>query len=133
MSIDADVEATAGVEDDVGALAQELGEAITGLPEYERYEAAKAAVEDHEDAQERISHVEQLREEFMLARQIGEASQEDLQKLQSAQEELHSMPVMEEYLEAEAALTGRLEAINDAISEPLGVDFGQKAGGCCED
>ncbi|GAB3687566.1 YlbF family regulator [Salinarchaeum chitinilyticum] len=133
MSIDADVETETSVGTEADALARELGEAITGLPEYERYASAKAAVEDHETAQERIAEVEQLREEFMLARQIGEASQEDLQALQSAQSELHELPVMEEYLEAEAALTGRLEAINDAISDPLDMDFGQKAGGCCED
>ncbi|WP_248516770.1 YlbF family regulator [Salinarchaeum laminariae] len=133
MSIDADIEADAGVSETVERLGQELGEAITSLPEYERYESAKTAVENHEDAQERIAEVEQLREEFMLARQIGEADQADLQALQSAQAELHDLPVMEEYLEAEAALNGRLEAINDAISEPLDVDFGQTAGGCCED
>jgi cell fate (sporulation/competence/biofilm development) regulator YlbF (YheA/YmcA/DUF963 family) len=133
MSIDADAEAGTGVEDDVEALGRELGEAITNLPVYERFAAAKADVEADDEAQERIAEVEQLREEFMLARQVGEASQEDLEALQSAQADLHELPVMEEYLEAQAELTGRLEAVNEAISEPLSVDFGEEAGGCCVD
>ncbi|AGN02146.1 hypothetical protein L593_11005 [Salinarchaeum sp. Harcht-Bsk1] len=134
MSIDAEEAGEANADADVEALGRELGEAITELPAYERYEAAKADVENHEEAQERIAEVEQLREEFMLARQIGEASQADLQTLQSAQESLHELPVMEEYLEAQADLTGHLETINEAISEPLAdLDFGEEAGGCCVD
>jgi len=134
MSIDAEEVGDTGAAAEVEALGRELGEAITELPAYERYAAAKADVESHEEAQERIAEVEQLREEFMLARQIGEASQEDLQTLQSAQESLHELPVMEEYLEAQADLVGHLEAINEAISEPLtGLDFGEEAGGCCVD
>jgi cell fate (sporulation/competence/biofilm development) regulator YlbF (YheA/YmcA/DUF963 family) len=40
---------------------------------------------------------------------------------------------MAEYLEAQAALQDRLETVNEAISEPLAVDFGGEAGGCCQD
>jgi cell fate (sporulation/competence/biofilm development) regulator YlbF (YheA/YmcA/DUF963 family) len=40
---------------------------------------------------------------------------------------------MAEYLEAQAALQERLETVNEAISEPLAVDFGGEAGGCCQD
>jgi len=133
MSVDADRDTESDPAAEVETLARELGDAITDLPEYERYEAAKAEVEAHEEAQEHIARVESLREEFMLARQIGEASQDDLEELQAAQTELHELPVMEEYLEAEAELTGRLETLNQAISEPLPVDFGQQAGGCCVD
>jgi len=43
------------------------------------------------------------------------------------------MPVMEEYLNAQEALQSQLESVNRAISEPLAVDFGGEAGGCCHD
>jgi cell fate (sporulation/competence/biofilm development) regulator YlbF (YheA/YmcA/DUF963 family) len=114
-------------------LGTELGEAIAETPAYERFEAAKAAVEDDPDAQERIADVERLRDEFMAARESGQATQEHVQKLQRAQNDLHSMPVMEEYLNAQEALQSQLEAINRAISAPLAVDFGGEAGGCCHD
>ena len=114
-------------------LGTELGEAIADSPAYERFEEAKAAVEDDPDAQERIAEVERLRDEFVAAREAGEASQDDVAKLQQAQNDLHSMPVMEEYLNAQEALQNQLEAINVAISEPLSVDFGGEAGGCCQD
>ncbi|SEL72718.1 YlbF family regulator [Haloferax larsenii] len=114
-------------------LGRELGEAIADHPKYEAYEEAKAAVEADDEAQAQISEFEQLREEFNVARQMGEATKEDLQKVQEAQEELHSLPVMEEFLLAQAEMVGELEKVNEAISEPLAVDFGGEAGGCCND
>jgi len=114
-------------------LGRELGEEIAETPEYRAFEEAKAAVEADEEAQERISEFEQLREEFMFARQAGQATQEDLEEVQRTQEELHSLPVMESYLDAQEELTARLEDVNRAISAPLDVDFGGEAGGCCRD
>lgn len=130
MSIDTDVTAPDG---DVEALGRELGEAIRNLPEYDAFESAKAAVESDDELQKRIQEFESLRQEFMLARQTGDASQDDLQELQQAQNELHSQPTMSEYLEAQQRLDARLEAVNEAISAPLDVDFGEQAGGCCQD
>lgn len=130
MSIDTDVSVP---DTDVEALGRELGAAIRGLPEYEAFEEAKNAVEHSEELQEQIQEFEALRQEFMLARQTGDASQEDLRKLQQAQSELHSQPIMAEYLDAQQRLDARLSAVNDAISEPLDVDFGEQAGGCCQD
>ncbi|WP_135302737.1 YlbF family regulator [Haloarcula amylovorans] len=132
MSIESDTAADP-TDDDVEELATEFGEAITELPVYQRYLEAKAAVEDHEEAQEAIQEFEQLREEFQLARQTGRASQEDLRKLQDAQEDLHDIPVMSEYLQVQNDLELRLQELNELVSEQLTVDFGQKAGGCCED
>ncbi len=120
---------TTKVED----LGRELGEAITDLPEYRTFEETKAAVEDSDEAQELIAEYERKREEFMMARQAGEASQSDMAELQRAQRELHDVPVMAEYLEAQAELEARLERVNEAISEPLALDFGESAGGCCQD
>ncbi|WP_433624478.1 YlbF family regulator [Halomicrococcus sp. NG-SE-24] len=132
MSIDAQTEA-GDESQSVEEMATELGEAITRTPEYRRFEETKEAVEADEEAQERIKEFEQLRQEFMLARQTGEATQEDVQRVQEAQEHLHALPVMEEYLDAQEELETRLEQLNEAISAPLAVDFGQQAGGCCED
>jgi len=132
MSIETDA---AGTEtgDDVDALARELGDQIADLPVYERYQEAKAKVEADEELQEEIREFEQIREEFMLARQTGEATREDLRTLQDAQEELHEKPKMSDYLEAQNELELRLQELNEIVSEPLTVDFGGKAGGCCED
>ena len=133
MSIETEVDAEATEPSRVEELAGELGEAIADTPEYQRFEETKAAVEADDEAQEKVSEFEQLRQEFMLARQTGEATQDDVQKIRRAQQELHSLPVMEEYLEAQAELEAKMEAVNDAISAPLAVDFGDQASGCCED
>ncbi|WP_246982524.1 YlbF family regulator [Halorientalis marina] len=131
MSID--TESAETTESRVDELSVELGEAIEAMPEYEAFEEAKEAVENDEEAQERITEFEEFREEFMLARQTGEATQEDLRELQRKQERLHDIPVMSEFLQAQNELELRLQEINEQISAPLKVDFGQKAGGCCED
>jgi cell fate (sporulation/competence/biofilm development) regulator YlbF (YheA/YmcA/DUF963 family) len=114
-------------------LGRDLGAAIAETDEYERFEETKAAVEADDEAQERIREFNQLREEFMFARQTGNATQEGMQKLQTKQQELHDLPVMADYLAAQSELQDRLESINEAISEPLAVDFGGEAGGCCQD
>jgi cell fate (sporulation/competence/biofilm development) regulator YlbF (YheA/YmcA/DUF963 family) len=114
-------------------LASELGDAIAELPAYQRFEEAKAAVEADEQAQDAIREFEQIREEYMLARQTGQAEEEDLLTLQEAQEDLHDIPVMQEFLQAQNELELRLQALNEEISERLLVDFGEKAGGCCQD
>ncbi|MFB6211924.1 MAG: YlbF family regulator [Halobacteriales archaeon] len=115
------------------SMGRELGEAIRELPEYQAFEEAKAAVEEHPDAQEKIREFENLRQEFMMAQQTGEASREDLMEVKQAQQQLHQLPVMDEYLSAQEELVDTLEGINEAISEPLAIDFGGEAGGCCHD
>ena len=114
-------------------LAADLGETVADLPVYERFLEARAAVEDSPEAQEKITEFEQLREEFMLARQAGDATNEALRELQRAQEKLHEIPAMSDYLQAQSELELTLQELNETISEPLSVDFGEKAGGCCQD
>jgi cell fate (sporulation/competence/biofilm development) regulator YlbF (YheA/YmcA/DUF963 family) len=132
MSIESDAAET-GAGGDADALARQLGEAIVDLPEYQRFLETKEVVEADEEIQAEIREFEQVREEFMLARQAGEASREDLRELQAAQEQLHDIPEMSEYLAAQSDLELRLQELNELVSEPLAVDFGGKAGGCCED
>ncbi|UPM42017.1 YlbF family regulator [Halocatena salina] len=117
----------------VTELASDLGEAITQLPTYQEFLEAKERVEESEEAQQKVQRFEQLREEFMLARQTGNATNEDLRELQAAQEELHDVPVMSEFLELQSELELELQELNEMISAPLAVDFGEKAGGCCQD
>jgi cell fate (sporulation/competence/biofilm development) regulator YlbF (YheA/YmcA/DUF963 family) len=131
MSIDSDTVTT--TEESVESLAGELGAAIADLPEHERFREAETAVAEDAEAQEMIAEFEQKREALALARQTGDATQEDMRELQTVQRELHSLPVMEEYLEAKEDLIERLETLNRAISDPLAVDFGGEAGGCCQD
>jgi cell fate (sporulation/competence/biofilm development) regulator YlbF (YheA/YmcA/DUF963 family) len=133
MSIDTAVDADSSPETDVKELASELGETITQLSTYQRFVEAKEAVENNEDAQEKVRQFEAQREEFMLARQNGNATNADLRELQAAQEELHDIPVMSDFLEVQSELELELQELNEMISAPLDIDFGEKAGGCCQD
>jgi cell fate (sporulation/competence/biofilm development) regulator YlbF (YheA/YmcA/DUF963 family) len=131
MSIETD--APTGEGETAEDLARKLGDAITELPAYQEYLDRMEAVENDERAQEEIREFEQIREEYMVARQTGQASEADLRKLQESQEQLHDIPVMREFLQAQNDLELRLQALNEEISDPLELDFGEKAGGCCQD
>jgi cell fate (sporulation/competence/biofilm development) regulator YlbF (YheA/YmcA/DUF963 family) len=117
----------------VMAAAERLGRRLAETPEHERFCEARSAVQDSTEAQERIAEFEQLRDEYSMARRAGDADREALAELKEAQQELHDLPVMAEYLEAQAALDDRLDAVAEAISDPLAVDFAERASGCCED
>jgi cell fate (sporulation/competence/biofilm development) regulator YlbF (YheA/YmcA/DUF963 family) len=119
--------------EDVEELARELGESIAELPAYREFLEAKRAVESDEELQGEIRAFERLREEFMMARQAGEATNDDLRELQRAQQDLHEMPKMSEFLEAQSEVELKFQELDQLISEPLAVEFGEKAGGCCQD
>ena len=131
MSVETDSESAHAA--DVEALAAELGEAITDLPVYGTYLEAKATVEADPDLQAEIRAFERRREEFLAARQAGDATNDDLRELQRTQEELHDRPKMAAFLEATSDLEARLRELDELVSEPLAVEFGRTAGGCCED
>ena len=131
MSVDSDTSADS--EQSIEDLARSFGDAIADLPEYQTFLEKQEAVEADEDTQEKIAEFERVRTEYMSARQRGEASKEDLRELQETQQELHDIPVMREYLQAENDLELRLQSLNEYVSDPLDIDFGEKAGGCCED
>jgi len=114
-------------------LASELGEAIADLPAYEEFIEAKEAIQADPELQERMAEFEERREEFLMAREAGTASNDDLRELQAAQETLHGDPKMAAYLRAKSDIELRLQELDYIISEPLDVEFGETAGGCCQD
>lgn len=117
--------------EDVEALGAALGEAIAELPEYEAYCEAEQAVKDSDEAQAHIEEFETKRDQFMLDRQRGEATQDDVMELKALQDELHGLPVMEEFARAQTALGDRLSVVNKAISDELDIDFAGEAGDGC--
>ncbi len=134
MSTEADIETDAEpTPERPEELAGELGAAIADTAEYEKFVETKSTVEQSPDAQEAVREFERLRDEFMQARQMGEATQEDLKTLQGAQQQLHEVPEMAAFLEAQEALDARLERINETIATNLAIDFGDRIGSCCQD
>lgn len=129
--VETDIDATTGTDPET--VAGDLGAAIADTSEYERFVEAKAAVEGSPEAQKKVQEFERLRDQFVQARQTGEATQDDLETLQSAQQDLHEVPEMAEFLEAQEALDARLERVNQEIDTDLAIDFGDRIGSCCQD
>lgn len=133
MSSDQSLETGSHAEAGADELARTLGAAIADLEEYRTFQEARAVVEDDEAAQAALSEFRRVREAFVLARQTGDATEEDVRELQAARESLDDVPAMKEFLDAQAALEDRLQGLNQEISESLVIDFGERAGGCCQD
>jgi cell fate (sporulation/competence/biofilm development) regulator YlbF (YheA/YmcA/DUF963 family) len=129
--VETDIDATTGTDPET--VAGDLGAAIADTPEYERFVESKAAVEESPEAQKKVQKFERLRDEFVQARQMGEATQDDLETLQSAQQDLHTVPEMAEFLQAQDELDARLERVNQEIAADLDIDFGDRIGSCCQD
>ncbi|EMA51113.1 YlbF family regulator [Halococcus thailandensis] len=129
--VEPEIDATTGSQPET--VANDLGAAIADMPEYERFVETKAAVERNPEAQQKVQEFERLRDQFVQARQTGEATQDDLETLQNAQQELHEVPEMAEFLQAQDELDARLERLNQEITADLDIDFGDRIGGCCND
>lgn len=128
-----DADADADADDAVDELAAKLGDAIAELPEYRRFLDAKERVESSEAAQAKIREFERVREEFALARQTGEATQQDVRELKAARAELDEIPEMADFLAARSDLERRLRTVDERISDPLAIAFGETASVCCQD
>ncbi|EMA38088.1 YlbF family regulator [Halococcus hamelinensis] len=133
MSTEPDVETGVDPARTPEAVAEELGAAIAATDEYERYVETKTAVEESREAQEKVREFERLRDAFVQAREVGEATEEDRDTLKNAQRELHALPEMADYLAAQQELDARLERLDTAIGTDLDVDFGDRIGSCCQD
>jgi cell fate (sporulation/competence/biofilm development) regulator YlbF (YheA/YmcA/DUF963 family) len=133
MSTEPDVETGVDPARTPEAVAEELGTAIAATDEYERYVETKTAVEESREAQEKVREFERLRDAFVQAREVGEATEEDRDTLKNAQRELHALPEMAAYLAAQQELDARLERLDTTIGTDLDVDFGDRIGSCCQD
>jgi cell fate (sporulation/competence/biofilm development) regulator YlbF (YheA/YmcA/DUF963 family) len=120
-------------ESETVTMARDLGATLAKSQEHRAFVKAKQAVEADEAAQRRIAEFEHRRSAFVADREHGEATKADLEELERLQSALHEMDVVAEYLDAKAELESTLDAVNDALSTPLAVDFGGEAGGCCMD
>lgn len=107
-------------------IAENLGNEIQKLPEYESYIKAVNKYEDDEEAQNLLTKVRRLENEIIAAHE-DEESHEENEKLYKEYEEisleLSEIPVVEEYYDAVEALEKELSEINDEISEELYLDF----------
>jgi len=118
---------------DPETLARDLGAALAATPEHEAFVAARAAVEDDPEAQALIEEFERKRDAFEAARSREEATRAQLHELERLQSDLHEVETVSEFLSAKTALEARLDAVEAAVSDPLALDFGTAAGGCCMD
>ncbi len=105
--------------------------ALRATPAIQRFVEAERRFE----ADEEVQRLMETLQRFQRAQRTGEGSVGDMLAVRDAQVRIQNHPLVQEFLAARDGVGGFFQKTNQAISEVLGLDFGQTAGpassGCC--
>lgn len=110
--------------DNVQQRTDEFIEALLATPALSRFQVAAQQFESDPEVQSLIETLQR----FQQARQAGLDISENLQEVRDAQTRIRNHPVVQEFLSARQELSELIQATNAAISEPIGLNFGQAVG-----
>lgn len=98
--------------------------ALRATPVVRRFAEATRRYETDQEVQALMAKLRH----FQQAQQTGGLSSSELQDVRDAQARIRNHRVVQEFLAARDAVGGFLQETNLAVSEVLGLDFGQTAG-----
>lgn len=110
--------------DNVQQRTDEFIEALLATPALSRFQEAAQRFESDPEVQSLIETLQR----FQQAQQAGLDISESLQEVHDAQTRIRNHPVVQEFLSARQELSELIQATNVAISEPIGLNFGQAVG-----
>jgi cell fate (sporulation/competence/biofilm development) regulator YlbF (YheA/YmcA/DUF963 family) len=117
---------------EVERAARGLAEAIAETPEFQAFERAYGRLRDDEHAQDaRMAYEVQQRSLQPLA-MLGAVSDEQRAELERLRQAWMALPAVTDYLEAQMAMAAMCRAIDERLSEPIGLGFAAACTpGCC--
>ncbi len=108
----------------VAQRTQEFIEALKTTPAVRRFVEAARGFQSDQEVRELMGTLRHFQE----AQQGGNVSAADLRSVRDAQTRMRNHRVVQEFFAAQNGVGTLLQATNQAISEILGLDFGQTAG-----
>lgn len=102
--------------------------ALRAAPVTQRFADARRRFETDANVQVLLERYQREADAFQHAQQHGDADAAHVRAIREAQARVQAHPVVREFVEAQEALGTFLLETNAAISETLGMDFGQTAG-----
>ncbi len=111
-------------QDGVAQRTQAFIEALRTTPVVRRFAEAARRFQSDQEVRELMGTLRHFQE----AQQGGNVSAADLRSVRDAQTRMRNHRVVQEFFAAQNGVGTLLQATNQAISEVLGLDFGQTAG-----
>ena len=102
--------------------------ALRATPVVQRFVGAQRRFDTDPEVQKRLETFQRLADGFQRAQQAGDARPDQVREIRDAQARVQAHPLVREFVAAREAVGVLLQETNLAISEVLGVDFGQTAG-----
>ena len=122
-----DLEVTSEVE---GAL-RDFAAALTETPQFARFELAAGALRGDEEAQNAIFAYESKQRSMQMLLMLNAVSEQEQAKLESLRQTVFSNSTVMGYVSTQEDLMALCQAVNDMLSDHLGMRFALRRGGCC--
>ena len=118
--------------DEISTAAEQLAKAILRAGPIAAYQQAKACLDGDVQARELLERFLKTQSDLRVRQSRNAVTQSDVDELRALQREVQTNRIILAYAETHQAAIAYLPAVNQEISQLLGVDFASLAGpGCC--
>jgi cell fate (sporulation/competence/biofilm development) regulator YlbF (YheA/YmcA/DUF963 family) len=116
---------------DVGQALQTLASTLRDTPAFISFERAASNLQNDVEAQNAISAYQSKQQSLQALIMLNALSAEDRTELEQLERAVYTNQTVSAYLEAQNALVALCCAVNDRISDTIGMRFAIRQGGCC--
>jgi cell fate (sporulation/competence/biofilm development) regulator YlbF (YheA/YmcA/DUF963 family) len=116
---------------DMGQALQTLASALRDTPAFISFEQAASNLQSDIEAQKAISAYQSRQQSLQALIMLNALSAEDRAELEQLERAVYTNQTVSAYLEAQNALVALCCAVNDRISDAVGMRFALRRGGCC--
>lgn len=115
----------------VGQALQTLASYLRDTPAFISFERAASNLQNDVEAQNAISAYQSKQQSLQALIMLNALSAEDRAELEQLERAVYTNQTISAYMEAQNALVTLCCAVNDHISNTIGMRFAIKQGGCC--
>lgn len=116
---------------EVREAVRHFGLELTNTPQFVQFKQAAEALEQDEEAQRALAAYQQKQQSLQVVIRLNALTDEERLELDRLHEAVFSRSTVTEYIQAQNAVVELFSAVNDVVSNRLGLRFAQRRGGCC--
>lgn len=122
---------TVDVTTDLHEALHTLAAVLRDTPTFIKFKQAAASLEQDNEAQQAIVAYQSKQQSLRALIMLNALSAEDRAELEQLERAVYTNATIAAYLEAQDELIDLCCAVNDRISDAVGMRFALKRGGCC--
>jgi cell fate (sporulation/competence/biofilm development) regulator YlbF (YheA/YmcA/DUF963 family) len=116
----------------VKQAARDFAAAMAETPQFKAFEQAAYALRKDQAAQQAMQAYQQNQQSLRALLMLDALSAEQREELECMQSDFINLPVVQEYYTAQAELATLCQALGDALSESIGLNYAAACGvSCC--